>query len=365
MNAKVIVAIKGVRDSLNELLDALEQSQSNAVAPAEKVAPADETPKTTPAPADEDKPKTSGKSRKEREASEKLPDVNGTLTREQLDSLSYNNLKKLAKDMGISATGARDELTDKILNAKVSAPADAVSSADEEEAPAPKKTRKMAKKPEPVEEPDEDEDEDDEEVDPIVAKVNEAVEDMTNEEIADILADVGVKAKGKRQSLISAVIQAVRDGKIDLDDDDEDEDDEEEEDDSTSEDESEEEEYDVNDPENPDMTEERRTALEAYDSDTRADFESGSITRKQIVEWLDEFHGTKNSGKKKSDEELLEEYIYYSSLLINDDGEMPEEEGAYTVNGEPYCCGHPLKYNEDNETYICEMCGAEYEAGEE
>ena len=51
-----------------------------------------------------------------------------------------------------------------------------------------------------------------------------------------------------------------------------------------------------------------------------------------------------------------------SCLLIDDEGEMPEEEGAYTVNGIPYCCGHELKYNEDNETYICETCGAEYEA---
>ena len=44
---------------------------------------------------------------------------------------------------------------------------------------------------------------------------------------------------------------------------------------------------------------------------------------------------------------------------------MPDEEGAYTVNGIPYCCGHELAFNEDNDTYICEVCGGEYEAGEE
>ena len=110
------------------------------------------------------------------------------------------------------------------------------------------------------------------------------------------------------------------------------------------------------------MTKERKTALEAHKSEVENDFEEGAITREQIIEWLNEYHGSKDSMKKKSDEELVEEYIYYSSLLIDDEGEMPEEEGAYTVNGIPYCCGHELAYNEDNETYICETCGAEYEA---
>lgn len=353
MNAKIIVAIKGIRDNLNTIIDELE-NQSVAVA-EEEVAPKSEVPVTkeeTLAPET-----TSPKSRKEKEASEKLPDVSNGLTEEQLNSLSYNNLKRLAKEMGIPATGARDELTKKILSYEGEVPNPEAPA--EEETPAPAKaTRKIEKKSEPVEE----EEDDDEEEDPIVAKVMEAVEDMTNEEIADILADVGVKAKGKRQSLISAVIQAVKDGKIDLDDEEESDEESEEETAPAQTEESDEEEFDINDPENPDMTAERKTALEAYKSEVENDFEDGAITREQIVEWLNEYHGTEDTMKKKSDEDLVEEYIYYSSLLINDEGEMPEEEGAYTVNGIPYCCGHELAYNEDNETYICETCGAEYEA---
>lgn len=350
MNAKIIVAIKGIRDNLNTIIEEMENMSVAVV--EETVAPKNEVPAEVPAFEET----TAPKSRKEKEASEKLPDVSEGLTEEQLNSLSYNNLKKLAKEMGIPATGARDELTQKILNFDGEVP----SPEAEEETTAPVKTNCMVeKKPEPVEEPEEDED--DEEEDPIVAKVMEAVEDMTNEEIADILADVGVKAKGKRQSLISAVIQAVKDGKIDLDDEESEEDEDEDEAPAQSE-ETEDDEFDVNDPENPDMTEERKTALEAYKSEVENDFSDGAITRKQIVEWLNEYHGTEDTMKKKSDEDLVEEYIYYSSLLINDEGEMPEEEGAYTVNGVPYCCGHELAYNEDNETYICETCGAEYEA---
>lgn len=344
MNAKMIDALKGIRDNLSVLIEEVENADVTTAEVTEEV-------KT-------DTTATTKSSRKEREANEKLPNPNDELTREQLDGLSYNNLKRLAKEMGIPAVGSRDELTEKMLNFDGEIP----TVEEEETKPAPKT---VSKKSEPVVE---DDDDDDEEEDPIVAKVNEAVEDMTDEEIMDILADVGVKAKGKRQALISAVIKAVHDGKIDLDDEDSDDEDEDavaevEEDVDTDTDE--EAEYDVNDPENPDMTDERRTAIEAYEADTRADFENGDIDRKTLVEWLNEFHNTKDSMKKKSDDEILEEYIYCSCLLINDEGEMPEEEGAYTVNGIPYCCGHELAFNEDNDTYICEVCGAEYEAGEE
>lgn len=362
MNAKMIEAMKGIRDNLSIIIEEMENKKT--VTTAEDIEAKDvKTPVTTSA---DEVPKTS---RKEREANEKIPNPNDDLTQEQLDGLSYNNLKRLAKEMGIPAVGSRDELTQKILNFDGEVPNTDEEESEEteaesvqEEAPARKSSpRKLGKK---TEEPEPDEEDEEEEVDPIVEKVNEAVEDMTNEEIMDILADVGVKAKGKRQSLISAVIKAVRDGKIDLDDEESDEEDEDEAETEAESDTNEEVEYDVNDIENPDMTEERRTAIKAYEAEIRADFENGDLTRKQLVEWLNEFNDTKDTMKKKSDEDILNEYIYCSCLLINDEGEMPEEEGGYTVNGVAYCCGHELAYNEDNDTYICEVCGAEYEAGE-
>lgn len=356
MNAKIIGALNGIRDNLTVLIEELEAvSRVTTIAEQNAEAKAETTESTAPAATPVTKAKLTT-SRKEREASETIPDVSGGLTEEQLNGLSYNSLKKLAKDIGIPATGARDELTQKILNAKVSALAPEAEEEepvkDEKKSSAKKTPAKVSKKPEPVEEED-----DEEEEDPIVAKVNEAVADMTNEEIADVLADAGVRAKGKREALIAAVIKAVRDGKIDLDDEEESEE-EETEDESTDE----EGEYDVNDFNNPDMTEERKAAIEAFDAETRASFDGGDITRKELVAWLNEFHGTKDTMKKKSDEDILSEYIYCSCLLINDEGEFPEEEGAYTVNGIPYCCGHELAYNEDNNTYICETCGNEYEA---
>ena len=345
MNAKMIEAMKGIRDNLNILITEIEGEDSPKT--AKVTAETTETP--TP---------VATKSRKEREASETIPDATEGLTQEQLDGLSYNNLKRLAKEMGITAVGSREELTEKILNFDGEAPNPDTEEEDEEPVKTTTKSKVAPKKSAPVVE---DEDEDDEEEDPIVAQVNEAVEDMSDEEIMDILADVGVKAKGKRQALISAVIKAVHDGKIDLGDDEESDEDEE----TADEPEDESEEFDVNDTENPDMTKERKAAIEAHDAETREQFENGDLTRKELVEWLNEFHSTKDSMKKKSDDEILDEYIRCTCLLINDEGEMPEEEGAYTVNGIPYCCGHELAYNEDNSTYICEVCGGEYEAGEE
>lgn len=359
MNAKITVALKGIRDNLDVIIAELENAESSPVTTAE--------PKEVVAPVTQSAPK----SRKEREASEELPNVDNGLTIEQLNGLSYNNLKRLAKEMGIPATGAREELTQKILNYDGEVPnPDSEDEAEEEVAPAksPLATKSVTKKTEVVEDEgddDSDDGDDDGEVDPLVQKVNEAVEEMTNEEIADVLADVGVKAKGKRQALIDAVIKAVREGKIDLDDDEDEDEEEEVEETVESEPESEEEEFDVNDPENPDMTKERKTAISAYVAETREDFKNGNLSRAELVDWLNEFHGTKDTMKKKSDKDILDAYIYCSCLLINDEGEMPEEEGAYTVNGIPYCCGHELSYNEDNETYICEVCGGEYEAGEE
>lgn len=52
-------------------------------------------------------------------------------------------------------------------------------------------------------------------------------------------------------------------------------------------------------------------------------------------------------------------------LFIDDEGDEVEEGAPYTLNGEPYCCGQPLQYNEEDDTFICEICGGEYESEEE
>lgn len=288
--------------------------------------------------------------------------VSSEYTKEELDGMSYNDLKKLAKELGITAVGNRKEITEKILGGEVSKDTD---EEEVEEKPV-KKTAKSAvksvKKSAPVEEEDEDEEEPDEEdeeedeVDPVEQQVLEAVEDMEDDEIREILDDVGVSSKGKRQSLIAKLVQAVKDGKIDFDDSDdgEDEDDTDEEADEDTADE------DITES----MTKKRKKAYLAFCEETKESFDDGEITREDLIEFINDFNGTKDKMKKVSDEDLVNTYLEISANLIDDDGNIVEE-GAYTINDVPYCCGKPLKYDEDEEMFICEVCGEEYSGEDE
>ncbi|RDY28651.1 hypothetical protein [Lachnotalea glycerini] len=57
----------------------------------------------------------------------------GNLDREQLESMSYNDVKKLASDLGVPATGKKDEIIEKLLTIEVEAAVD--SEDDQDEAP--------------------------------------------------------------------------------------------------------------------------------------------------------------------------------------------------------------------------------------
>ena len=105
MTKATLNALIGIRDNLNIIIDELAQPVCSC---PNGVSDTTDTPTTTAA----------GKksSRKEKEANEKIP-ASDEITAESLNGMSYNNLKKLAKSLGVSATGARDEIIERILNA--------------------------------------------------------------------------------------------------------------------------------------------------------------------------------------------------------------------------------------------------------
>lgn len=284
--------------------------------------------------------------------------VSNELSEDELNGMTYNAIKKLAKELGISAVGNRKELIKKILAADTSEAdkeeaSDEVEEVTETKKSAPKTVAKKSlsktKVEEPVEE-DEAEDKEDEveEVDPVEARILEATEDMSDDEIRELLEDVGVSSKGKRQSLITKLVSAVNEGLIDLDD---------EEDNSESEAEEVEEPADVTEG----MTKKRKKAYEELCDETEEAFESGEITRDDLISFINAFNGTDETFKKVSDEELMTKYLELSAMLVDDDGNVVEE-GAYFINEEPYCCGHPLHFDEDSNKFVCDCCGSEYEA---
>lgn len=318
MNAKIIEGLKAVRGGIDLILEGMTSDTCvNEVAPQK--AEAKTTPKAEPV------------------ATNEGATITATFTREQLDGMTYNNIKKLAKDLGISAVGNREEITNRILGGSVEAP-------NEEEAP----------KEVPV---------DDKDNDPVYAKVVESVSDMSNEEIADILVDIGVSAKGKRESLIDKLVKAVKDGLLDFDDEDEDEETEEEAPAPQPTADDEEEDDDTNDVDNPNMTAARKKAILAQDDEIRKQFKKKEVTRADLVEFLQSFYDTEDPMDDMTDDDLLDTYIDAVCRLVDDDGNLVEE-GAYLLNGEPACCGRLLTYSKDTKMFICEHCGEEYEAEE-
>lgn len=337
-NAKVIAGLKALANGFSLIAEGLESAETvvkTTTAPA-KVAPTQApAPKVAVQPAPTQAPAPA----------EEMIEGKLIITAEELAGMSYNNLKKFAKDLGASAVGSRDEITERLLALSGTidvevAPEDVVEPEEVEEA-------ETAEEAEEVEDAETVEEEADEEESDTEKQVIEATKDMTDEEIASFLADVGISPKGKRQALIAKVVKAVEEGVIDLGGEEEAEVPEETEGEAEATDEG----TDV------EMTEARTKAYEAYDKEIRAGFEAKEITRASILEWLDEFTGMDYS--EFDNEQLLDAYVEQSASFIDDEGKDVEEPGAYTVNGVPYCCGKPLK--EVDNTFICEVCGAEYE----
>ena len=67
------------------------------------------------------------------DSQEEQENITGHLSKEDLEEMTYPNLKKLAKDMGIPATGTKEELIEKIVKEEVEIPSDAIVDEEDEE----------------------------------------------------------------------------------------------------------------------------------------------------------------------------------------------------------------------------------------
>lgn len=304
-----------------------------------------------------------------------------------LKAMKFNEFKKLASSLGVKCTGTRDEIMERILALNTSAEAPAEE--DEEksaESPVEKKGRKSSRSKKSVEEApaETSRDEFDEQAEAIA-------EDTAVEDIIEALADVDIKATKK--NAVTKLAEALRKGLIELDDeededyeeeeveeeieeDSEDEDDEseDEESDEDGEDEDEEEisadsyfsEYDPEGFNDPDaMTEERKSAIEEQMAQIISDIDSGDITSDDVDSFLEDFATADEKdlmGDDPTDDDYIMLYMELRKRFIDNDGEAHEPSDPYEVGEEDFCCGHPLKYVKKTKKYVCEHCGAEYEA---
>ena len=332
-------------------------------------------------------PKSAPKKVEKATSAKKSVSATTKYTEEDLEDMSYNDLKKLCKELGIPAIGSRAEIVEKILSGDTSETEDE----EVEEAPAPKKTRgktataskKAPAKEEVIEEDDDDEDEEDsdeESEETTLDLVKEATEDMSDEDIANLLVENGISAKGKRQALIDKLVKAIDEGIISFEDD-EDEDNEEPEEEekpakkssakSKKEEEPEEDEEIEEDEEveeNPDVlkfSKKRKAAFDKRKKELIAARKSGKLKDKAIKNYVSNYYNGEVDLEDLSAEELFDHYLELISLTIDDDGEIYDSEECYSINDNVYCCGHPCEYDESTGEYTCSVCESVYSADDE
>ena len=300
--------------------------------------------------------------------------VVGKFSAEQLNSMKYNEFKKLAASLGVKCTGTRDEIMERILalNVEVTAEeAEVVEKEEVEEAPVKSaksaKSKKLGKKE--ADEPVRDE---------FDEQAEEIAKETPVEDIIEALADVEVKATKK--NAVQKLAEALRNGLIELDDDedeDEDEEDLEEDEDDVEEEETEDDDEEItatsyfaefdpkgfNKPES--MTEERAEAVEAKMDEILTAFSEGDLTDEDITSYVED-NATEAEidllGDDYTDEDVLKLYMELVKRTIDNDGEEHEQGEPYEVADKDVCCGHELKYVKKTKKYICEHCGTEYEA---
>ena len=297
-----------------------------------------------------------------------------------LESLSIAELRKMAKELGLDTKGKKVDIIARIeaLNEPVE---ENVEEVVEEVIETPEVEEVEVDDVEDevlIEDEDEDDaeedyeeeeaDEDDEEPSELELLKAE-LEDYSLEELKEVLESVELSTKGKKQALISRIIQAVEDGIIAYGDDEEEieveddldelvtDEDEIEVEEVTDEEESDEEE-DYEDEEEEEELTVREQAQAEIEERILEDYENGDLTDKQITKFLNEYsNGTfKTVNKKRS----LNKYIEIMTELVDEDGDVVELGEPYYVGDDvAFCCGAELK--EVDGDFYCEICGNEYE----
>lgn len=343
-------ALKAIAEGINALIDL---ETGNAILVSEE-------------PKQEDEPKKSKvTSLAEKKVEKKVEEKEEATEEVDVDSMDYRQLKSYASEIGVKAKGTKGQLL-KAVKDFLANGGEEVS--EEEEKPARGVASMKAKKAEEVEKEVESEEEDDDSEDEntTIKEVESAIkeQELTDDDLRDILKDLGLSTKGGHEVLVSKLADAVDAGELSLDDDeveDEAEETESEEEDVTD-DENAEEDAEENDAEEDDeeteITAERKQAVEDFTAETTEAFENEELSVEDMRDFIKDF-GEKIS-KKASDEEVLAKYIECASMLIDDEGNTVEE-GAYMLNGVPFCCGHALEISEDGTSGKCSICGEEYE----
>lgn len=276
------------------------------------------------------------------------------MTEEELNKLTYNEIKAMAKQLGVKAVGSKKAIIENILsvNSPQEAPEEAEANEDET-------TEEPINADVEVDNGDlVDVDDEDAEAEPegelsLYDQVVADLEGYSDEELADILSDIGVSPKGRRQALLAKIVQAIEDGQLEWSD-------EEEAEESTPVEEST---VDVKeaeeDSEEDDFvgTEARKHACYDECDAIEHQIDKGELSHKEVLKYLKDYFNGKYVSKGADED--FNEYIAIQCDLIDDEGEKHELADPYYVGDDICCCGQVLKELKDG--LFCEICGTEYE----
>lgn len=339
-------ALKAIAEGINALIDL---EIGNAI-------PVSEEPKQ------EEKPKKSKvTSLAEKKAEKKVEEKEEVTEEVDVDSMDYRQLKAYASEIGVKAKGTKGQLLKAVKDFLANGGEEAEEEVEEKPAKKPARGIDSMKAEKKTEEDEEEEEDDSEEENTTVKEVERAIkeQELTDDDLRDILKDLGLSTKGGHEVLVSKLADAVDAGELSLDDDEAEEETDEAEDVAEEEDVADEEEEDAEeDDEETEITAERKQAIDDFTAETTEAFENEELSVEDMRDFIKDF-GEKIS-KKASDEEVLAKYIECASMLIDDEGNTVEE-GAYMLNGVPFCCGHALEISEDGTSGKCSICDEEYE----
>lgn len=277
----------------------------------------------------------------------------GHLTREQLDAMAFNDLKKLAVDMGVKPVGKRDTITDAILAVEAESD-DNTSDINSKPSAKPVNTKGGLKVPSK----EQAEEEQSEETDELFETVNA----YSDADLKEVLKSIGISAVGKHEALVDKVIKAINEGKISNPlEDAETEDDEEE---TVEGDDGEDTlvdvfpQFSVNYAEN--ISDARCEAIKGVHEEVVES--DNSFDEGELDELISGFLGEEYDPNEFVIGDKVSLYAEIRKLYIDDEGIEHEDGDPYHLNGENYCCGAELMYNKKIKKYVCGSCGNKYDA---
>ena len=296
--------------------------------------------------------------------------VEGRFSKEELDAMKYNDLKKLGKELGVKCVGTREEITAKIMSIPKEEEETVMNPPVEEEA-TEDKVVPISKKKKPVKEEVAKDDSEDEVEEKYLAMAREALEDNELEEIVEVLEEAGIKLtkiqSKKADVVMTKLAEAFQSGVIEVEDEeDEEEETESEEDVLEFSEDSYFEQYDtegINNPKN--MTKDRLKAVKEMVADIINSYEEDELTSEDIEKELEDIVTDEDLellGEDYDDDELVAFYIEMKKRFIDNDGDMIDPSEPYEVGEDDFCCGHKLTYDKKGKKYVCSVCEEEYEA---